>query len=124
MKREQKAFVMLMAACMAFTGISSLMSASAAPVSLNQAQIGNYLDDGARNETSPTEIVLPSGRKVIKKTDASTPKTTSKVVSLEQQEQQQVVVTKDSRRVIKPKKAAAQTEAEQPRASLSMAARG
>ena len=25
MKREQKAFVMLMAACMAFTGISSLM---------------------------------------------------------------------------------------------------
>ena len=90
MKREQKAFVMLMAACMAFTGISSLMSASAAPVSLNQAQIGNYLDDGARNETSPAEIVLPSGRKVIKKTDASAPKTTSKVVSLEQQEQQQV----------------------------------
>lgn len=124
MKREQKAFVMLMAACMAFTGISSLMSASAAPVSLNQAQIGNYLDDGARNETSPAEIVLPSGRKVIKKTDASTPKTTSKVVSLEQQEQQQVVVTKDGRRVIKAKKAVAQTEKEQPRASLSMAARG
>ena len=124
MKREQKAFVMLMAACMAFTGISSLMSASAAPVSLKQAQIGNYLDDGARNETSPAEIVLPSGRKVIKKTDASAPKITSKVVSLEQQEQQQVVVTKDSRRVIKPKKAAAQTEEEQPRASLSMAARG
>lgn len=121
MKREQKAFVMLMAACMAFTGISSLMSASAAPVSLNQAQIGNYLDDGARNETSPAEIVLPSGRKVIKKTDASAPKTTSKVVSLEQQ---QVVVTKDGRRVIKAKKAAAQTEEEQPRASLSMAARG
>lgn len=120
MKREQKAFVMLMAACMAFTGISSLMSASAAPVSLNQAQIGNYLDDGARNETSPAEIVLPSGRKVIKKTDASTPKTTSKVVSLEQQ----VTATKDGRRVIKAKKAAAQTEEEQPRASLSMAARG
>ena len=120
MKREQKAFVMLMAACMAFTGISSLMSASAAPVSLNQAQIGNYLDDGARNETSPAEIVLPSGRKVIKKTDASAPKTTSKVVSLEQQ----VVVIKDGRRVIKAKKAAAQTEEEQPRASLSMAARG
>ena len=124
MKREQKAFVMLMAACMAFTGISSLMSASAAPVSLKQAQIGNYLDDGARNETSPAEIVLPSGRKVIKKTDASTPKTTSKVVSLEQQEQQQVVVTKDGRRGIKAKMAAAQTEEEQPRASLSMAARG
>ena len=124
MKREQKAFVMLMAACMAFTGISSLMSASAAPVSLNQAQIGNYLDDGVRNETSPAEIVLPSGRKVIKKTDASTPKTTSKVVSLEQQEQQQVTATKDGRRVIKAKKAAAQTEEEQPRASLSMAARG
>lgn len=124
MKREQKAFVMLMAACMAFTGISSLMSASAAPVSLNQAQIGNYLDDGARNETSPAEIVLPSGRKVIKKTDASTPKTTSKVVSLEQQEQQQVTATKNGRRVIKAKKAAAQTEQEQPRASLSMAARG
>ncbi|GEM_PF-1871185 len=124
MKREQKAFVMLMAACMAFTGISSLMSASAAPVSLKQAQIGNYLDDGARNETSPAEIVLPSGRKVIKKTDASTPKTTSKVVSLEQQEQQQVTATKDGRRVIKAKKAAAQTEEEQPRASLSMAARG
>ncbi len=124
MNREQKAFVMLMAACMAFTGISSLMSASAAPVSLNQAQIGNYLDDGARNETSPAEIVLPSGRKVIKKTDASTPKTTSKVVSLEQQEQQQVTATKDGRRVIKAKKAAAQTEEEQPRASLSMAARG
>ena len=124
MKREQKALVMLMAACMAFTGISSLMSASAAPVSLNQAQIGNYLDDGARNETSPAEIVLPSGRKVIKKTDASTPKTTSKVVSLEQQEQQQVTATKDGRRVIKAKKAAAQTEEEQPRASLSMAARG
>ena len=124
MKREQKAFVMLMAACMAFTGISSLMSASAAPVSLNQAQIGNYLDDGARNETSPAEIVLPSGRKVIKKTDASTPKTTSKVVSLEQQEQQQVTATKDGRQVIKAKKAAAQTEEEQPRASLSMAARG
>ena len=124
MKREQKAFVMLMAACMAFTGISSLMSASAAPVSLKQAQIGNYLDDGARNETSPAEIVLPSGRKVIKKTDASTPKTTSKVVSLEQQEQQQVVVTKDGRRVIKAKKAAAQTGEKHPRASLSMAARG
>ena len=124
MKREQKAFVMLMAACMAFTGISSLMSASAAPVSLNQAQIGNYLDDGARNETSPAEIVLPSGRKVIKKTDASTPKTTSKVVSLEQQEQQQVTATKDGRRVIKAKKAAAQTEEEQPRPSRSMAARG
>ena len=124
MKREQKAFVMLMAACMAFTGISSLMSASATPVSLKQAQIGNYLDDGARNETSPAEIVLPSGRKVIKKTDASTPKTTSKVVSLEQQEQQQVTATKDGRRVIKAKKAAAQTEEEQPRASLSMAARG
>lgn len=124
MKREQKAFVMLMAACMAFTGISSLMSASAAPVSLNQAQIGNYLDDGARNETSPAEIVLPSGRKVIKKTDASTPKTTSKVVSLEQQEQQQVTATKDGRRVIKAKKAAAHTEEEQLRASLSMAARG
>ena len=124
MKREQKAFVMLMAACMAFTGISSLMSASAAPVSLKQAQIGNYLDDGARNETSPAEIVLPSGRKVIKKTDASTPKTTSKVVSLEQQEQQQVTATKDGRRVIKAKKAAAQTEEEQPRASLPMAARG
>lgn len=124
MKREQKAFVMLMAACMAFTGISSLMSASAAPVSLKQAQIGNYLDDGARNETSPAEIVLPSGRKVIKKTDASTPKTTSKVVSLEQQEQQQVTATKDGRRVIKAKKAVAQTEEEQPRASLSMAARG
>lgn len=124
MKREQKAFVMLMAACMAFTGISSLMSASAAPVSLKQAQIGNYLDDGARNETSPAEIVLPSGRKVIKKTDASTPKTTSKVASLEQQEQQQVTATKDGRRVIKAKKAAAQTEEEQPRASLSMAARG
>lgn len=124
MKREQKAFVMLMAACMAFTGISSLMSASAAPVSLNQAQIGNYLDDGARNETSPAEIVLPSGRKVIKKTDASAPKITSKVVSLEQQEQQQVTATKDGRRVIKAKKAAAQTEEEQPRASLSMAARG
>lgn len=124
MKREQKAFAMLMAACMAFTGISSLMSASAAPVSLKQAQIGNYLDDGARNETSPAEIVLPSGRKVIKKTDASTPKTTSKVVSLEQQEQQQVTATKDGRRVIKAKKAAAQTEEEQPRASLSMAARG
>ena len=123
MKREQKAFVMLMAACMAFTGISSLMSASAAPVSLNQAQIGNYLDDGARNETSPAEIVLPSGRKVIKKTDASAPKTTSKVVRLEQQEQQ-VTATKDGRRVIKAKKAAAQTEEEQPRASLSMAARG
>lgn len=104
MKREQKAFVMLMAACMAFTGISSLMSASAAPVSLNQAQIGNYLDDGARNETSPAEIVLPSGRKVIKKTDASTPKTTSKVVSLEQQEQQQVTATKDGRRVIKARR--------------------
>ena len=104
MKREQKAFVMLMAACMAFTGISSLMSASAAPVSLKQAQIGNYLDDGARNETSPAEIVLPSGRKVIKKTDASTPKTTSKVVSLEQQEQQQVVVTKDGRRSSRPKR--------------------
>ena len=113
-----------MAACMAFTGISSLMSASAAPVSLNQAQIGNYLDDGARNETSPAEIVLPSGRKVIKKTDASAPKTTSKVVSLEQQEQQQVTATKDGRRVIKAKKTAAQTEEEQPRASLSMAARG
>lgn len=124
MKREQKAFVMLMAACMAFTGISSLMSASAAPVSLNQAQIGNYLDDGARNETSPAEIVLPSGRKVIKKTDASAPKTTSKVVSLEQQEQQQVTATKDGRRVIKAKKAAVQTEEKQPRASLSMAARG
>ena len=124
MKREQKAFVMLMAACMAFTGISSLMSASAAPVSLKQAQIGNYLDDGARNETSPAEIVLPSGRKVIKKTDASAPKTTSKVVSLEQQEQQQVTATKDGRRVIKAKKAAAQTGEEQPRASLSMAARG
>ena len=124
MKREQKAFVMLMAACMAFTGISSLMSASAAPVSLKQAQIGNYLDDGARNETSPAEIVLPSGRKVIKKTDASAPKITSKVVSLEQQEQQQVTATKDGRRVIKAKKAAAQTEEEQPRASLSMAARG
>lgn len=124
MKREQKAFVMLMAACMAFTGISSLMSASAAPVSLKQAQIGNYLDDGARNETSPAEIVLPSGRKVIKKTDASTPKTTSKVVSLEQQEQQQVTATKDGRRVIKAKKAAAHTEEEQLRASLSMAARG
>ena len=124
MKREQKAFVMLMAACMAFTGISSLMSASAAPVSLKQAQIGNYLDDGARNETSPAEIVLPSGRKVIKKTDASTPKTTSKVVSLEQQEQQQATATKDGRRVIKAKKAAPQTEEEQPRASLSMAARG
>ena len=124
MKREQKAFVMLMAACMAFTGISSLMSASAAPVSLKQAQIGNYLDDGARNETSPAEIVLPSGRKVIKKTDASTPKTTSKVVSLEQQEQQQATATKDGRRVIKAKKAAAQTEEDQPRASLSMAARG
>lgn len=124
MKREQKAFVMLMAACMAFTGISSLMSASAAPVSLNQAQIGNYLDDGARNETSPAEIVLPSGRKVIKKTDASTPKTTRKVVSLEQQEQQQVTATKDGRRVIKAKKAAAHTEEEQLRASLSMAARG
>lgn len=124
MKREQKAFVMLMAACMAFTGISSLMSASAASVSLNQAQIGNYLDDGARNETSPAEIVLPSGRKVIKKTDASTPKTTSKVVSLEQQEQQQVTATKDGRRVIKAKKAAAQTGEKHPRASLSMAARG
>ena len=124
MKREQKAFVMLMAACMAFTGISSLMSASAAPVSLKQAQIGNYLDDGARNETSPAEIVLPSGRKVIKKTDASAPKPTSKVVSLEQQEQQQATATKDGRRVIKAKKAAAQTEEEQPRASLSMAARG
>lgn len=124
MKREQKAFVMLMAACMAFTGISSLMSASAAPVSSKQAQIGNYLDDGARNETSPAEIVLPSGRKVIKKTDASTPKTTSKVVSLEQQEQQQVTATKDGRRVIKAKKAAAHTEEEQLRASLSMAARG
>lgn len=124
MKREQKAFVMLMAACMAFTGISSLMSASAAPVSLKQAQIGNYLDDGARNETSPAEIVLPSGRKVIKKTDASAPKTTSKVVSLEQQEQQQVTATKNGRRVIKAKKAAAHTEEEQLRASLSMAARG
>ena len=124
MKREQKAFAMLMAACMAFTGISSLMSASAAPVSLNQAQIGNYLDDGARNETSPAEIVLPSGRKVIKKTDASAPKTTSKVVSLEQQEQQQVTATENGRRVIKAKKTAAQTEEEQPRASLSMAARG
>ena len=124
MKREQKAFVMLMAACMAFTGISSLMSASAAPVSLKQAQIGNYLDDGARNETSPAEIVLPSDRKVIKKTDASAPKTTSKVVSLEQQEQQQVTATKDGRRVIKAKKAAAHTEEEQLRASLSMAARG
>ena len=124
MKREQKAFAMLMAACMAFTGISSLMSASAAPVSLNQAQIGNYLDDGARNETSPAEIVLPFGRKVIKKTDASAPKTTSKVVSLEQQEQQQVTATKDGRRVIKAKKAAAHTEEEQLRASLSMAARG
>ena len=124
MKREQKAFVMLMAACMAFTGISSLMSASAAPVSLKQAQIGNYLDDGARNETSPAEIVLPSGREVIKKTDASAPKTTSKVVSLEQQEQQQVTATKDGRRVIKAKKAAAHTEEEQLRASLSMAARG
>ena len=48
----------------------------------------------------------------------------SKVVSLEQQEQQQVTATKDGRRVIKAKKAAAQTEEEQPRASLSMAARG
>ena len=63
---------------------------------------------------------LPSGRKVIKKTDASAPKTTSKVVRLEQQ----VTATKDGRRVIKAKKAAAQTEEEQPRASLSMAARG
>ena len=59
MKREQKAFVMLMAACMAFTGISSLMSASATPVSLKQAQIGNYLDDGARNETSPPRLSCP-----------------------------------------------------------------
>ena len=124
MKREQKAFVMLMAACMAFTGISSLMSASAAPVSLKQAQIGNYLDDGARNETSPAEIVLPSGRKVIKKTEASAPTTPRPGVSLEQQEQQQVTATKDGRRVIKAKKAAAHTEEEQLRASLSMAARG
>ncbi len=48
----------------------------------------------------------------------------SKVVSLEQQEQQQVTATKDGRRVIKAKKAAAHTEEEQLRASLSMAARG
>lgn len=135
MKREQKAFAMLMAACMAFTGISSLMSASAAPLSFSQTQVGNYLDDGAKSEPSPAEVVLPSGKKVIKKTAASTTKKT-KVVSKQQAaeiktgktaqsgQEQQVTVTKDGRRVIKAKKAAVQTKKEQPRASLSAAARG
>ena len=101
-------------------------------ICLEMKRIGNNINQLARYVNihkeevnhSPAEIVLPSGRKVIKKTDASTPKTTRKVVSLEQQEQQQATATKDGRRVIKAKKAAAQTEEEQPRASLSMAARG
>ena len=70
MKREQKAFAMLMAACMAFAGISTISTASADsfyPTSFEQVQLGNYLPDEDAAKEVPNEIVLPSGRKVIKK---------------------------------------------------------
>ncbi len=67
MKREQKVFAMLMAACMAFAGISTATVASAAaPVTLQQFELGNYLPDEQSQTKSEKEITLPSGKKVIK----------------------------------------------------------
>ena len=81
MKREQKAFAMLMAARMAFAGISTISTASADsfyPTSFEQVQLGNYLPDEDAAKEVPNEIVLPSGRKVIKKsTNTSSKKKTT-----------------------------------------------
>lgn len=63
MKREQKVFAMLMAACMAFAGISMVSTASAAPYHFVQQELGNYLPD-EEAEQDPDVIILPSGRKL------------------------------------------------------------
>lgn len=130
MKREQKAFAMLMAACMAFSGIVSLTSVSAAGYSFDQPQLGNYIDDGDQTP-APNEVVLPSGRKVIKKTAAKV----SENVPTEQQEpkvikaqkaqvQQQEQPLKAAPKVIKAKKAQVQQQEQPQRTTLSMAAKG
>lgn len=80
MKREQKVFAILMAASMAFIGISGTTTASAAPISFHQAQLGNYIDDDSTlTVQQPVDRVLPSGKKIIKKSSTSSKgKTTSK----------------------------------------------
>ncbi len=84
MKREQKVFAILMAASMAFIGISGTTTASAAPISFHQAQLGNYIDDDSTPTVQqPADRVLSSGKKVVKKSSASSkrktaPKKTSK----------------------------------------------
>ena len=115
MKREQKAFAMLMAACMAFSGIVSLTSVSAAGYSFDRPQLGNYIDDGDQTP-APNEVVLPSGRKVIKKTAAKV----SQNVPTEQQEQP----LKTEPKVIKAKKAQVQQQEQPQRTTLSVAAKG
>ena len=80
MKREQKVFAILMAASMAFIGISGTTTASAAPISFHQAQLGNYIDDDSTPTVQqPVDRVLSSGKKIIKKSSTSSKgKTTSK----------------------------------------------
>lgn len=63
MKREQKIFAMLMAACMAFAGISMVSTASAAPFHFVQQELGNYIPDEEAKQ-DPDVIILPSGRKL------------------------------------------------------------
>ncbi len=83
MKREQKVFAILMAASMAFIGISGTTTASAAPISFHQAQLGNYIDDDSTPTVQqPVDRVLSSGKKIIKKSSTSFKgKTTSKKTS-------------------------------------------
>ena len=120
MKREQKAFEMLMAACMAFAGISKISTASADsfyPTSFEQVQLGNYLPDEDAAKEVPNEIVLPSGRKVIKK---STNTSSNKKTAVKEKEEAEKTTKKA--KVIKAKKNTATTE-KQVRKSLSAAAK-
>lgn len=93
MKREQKVFAILMAASMAFIGISGTTTASAAPVSFQQVQLGNYIDDGSAPAVEqPADRVLSSGRKVVKKTNSSSKR---KVISKKTAKKTNQVISKE-----------------------------
>lgn len=96
MKREQKVLTILAAACMAFGAISAQATAYAAPstayaepVSFQQVQLGNYIDDDtpAVAQKAEKNTTLSSGRKVIKKSSAKSTTATVKKSSAKPTEQ-------------------------------------
>ena len=83
----------------------------------SQVQLGNYLPDEDVAKEVPNEIVLPSDRKVIKKSTNTSSKKKTTVKEKEEAEK-----TTKKAKVIKAKKNTATTE-KQVRKSLSAAAK-